>query len=128
MRTLVFLLVLATLGFAAAGCFLQDHIFGRRGHFLRGRVTFGFEESGFRPCNTDEQWWIVGSDDTIIEFQERWGELGLDWYQHAYAEIRGSRSDRGEYGHLGAYQREIDVREILEVRLLEEGECPWPVE
>jgi len=109
---------------ALSGCLLQDQIFGHRGDLVRGRVTFGFEEAGFRPCNSDEQWWVVG--DEGVKLQEKWSDLGLEWYQPGYAEVRGDRSGLGEYGHLGAYQRELDVKEVREVRLLKDGECPWP--
>ena len=127
MRPLIVAISLTVVGVTAGGCFLQDQIFGDNDRdFVRARVTFGFEEAALRPCGSDEQWWIVGSDNAIIELQDRWTALGLEWYQHGYAEVRGERSRTGEYGHLGLYQREFAVTEVLEVRLLEEGECRWP--
>lgn len=122
MRRRIFAVLLTAVGLTAGGCFVQDQIFGGSDRdFVRGRVTFGFEEAAIRPCNSDEQWWVVGDQ----ELQEKWYELDLEWYQHGYAEVRGERTEVGEYGHLGAYQREFDVKEVLEVRLLEEGECRW---
>jgi len=126
MKALFLSLALATLGVTLAGCFLQDQIFGRGSERVRGRVSFGFEEAAFRPCGSDEQWWITGSDKNIVELQDKWNGLGLEWYTPGYAELRGDRSGKGEYGHLGAYQREFEVTDVLEVRLLRDGECPWP--
>jgi len=121
-------LVVAVLGVTAAGCFVQDQIFGSHSNTVRGRVSFGFEEAAFRPCGSDEQWWITGSDNHVNELQTKWKDLGLEWYTPGYAEVEGNRSDKGEYGHLGAYQREFEVSDVKEVRLLHEGECPWPNE
>lgn len=125
MRTVILFLTVAGLAIVAAGCFVQDTVFGDDDRdFVRARVAFGFEEAAIRPCNSDEQWWIVG--DKGSELQNRWYELHLQWYQHGYAEVRGERSEKGQYGHVGAYDREFDVTEVIEVRQLEEGECPWP--
>lgn len=126
MKALIPVIALVSMGALASGCYVQEQIFGERGDFVRGRVSFGFEEAGFRPCGSDEQWWIVGSDDNINELQQKWNDLGLPWYEHGYAEVKGERTSKGEYGHLGAYDRELDVKDILEVRLLKEGECQWP--
>lgn len=125
-RVLLSGLVVATLCFAAAGCFMRNQIFGDDSHVVRGRVSFGFEEAAFRPCRSDEQWWLTGSDNDIVELQNKWNALGLEWYTPGYAELEGTRSRKGEYGHLGAYQREFEVTDVKEVRLLREGECPWP--
>lgn len=123
MRVVILSLTVAGLAAVAAGCFVQDTIFGDSDRdFVRARVTFGFEEAAIRPCNTDEQWWVVGDQ----ELQERWYDLDLEWYEHGYAEVRGERSEKGQYGHLGAYDREFSVAEVVEVRLLKDGECPWP--
>lgn len=128
MKALILSLVLAALGIAVAGCFVQDQIFGSSRDVYRGRVSFGFEEAAFRPCGSNEQWWVTGSDDAVTELQDKWNALGLDWYHPAYAEIKGDRSGSGEYGHLGAYEREIEVTEVIGVRLLDGDECPWPGE
>jgi len=124
-----FLLVFALVAGSTmiGGCFLQETIFGAdNDDVIRGRVSFGFEEAAFRPCSSDEQWWITGSNKAVSELQEDWTALGLNWYEAGYAEIRGNKTARGSYGHVGAYQREIDVKEVVEVRLLEDGECAWP--
>ena len=85
-------------------------------------MAFGFEESGFRPCDSKEQWWIAGGD-AVADLQTRYNDLGVNWYEPVYAKLRGSKTQTGQYGHLGAYQREFEVEQIIEVRLLAEGEC-----
>lgn len=126
MKSVTLFAICALALVSASGCFLQDQIFGKEGDVTRGLVSFGFEEAAFRPCNSDEQWWIVGDDETIIELQDKWTSLGLEWYQPGYAEIKGERTGKGEYGHVGAYDREVDVKDVLEVRPLRGNECPWP--
>lgn len=44
-------------------------------------------------------------------------------YESAYAEIIGVISNKGSYGHLGAYDRELQVNEVVEVRAASEGDC-----
>ncbi len=78
-------LVVAVLGATAAGCFVQDQIFGSHSNTVRGRVSFGFEEAAFRPCGSDEQWWITGSDNHINELQTKWNRPGA---RVVYAGIR----------------------------------------
>lgn len=124
MRTLVLALLLAGLGITTNGCFLQDEIFGKDRSVVSGRVSFGFEVASFQPCDSDEQWWITGSN----ELYEAWTALDLAWYESGFAIVRGRRSEKGEYGHLGAYQREFEVKDVIEVRPLEEGECTRPEE
>ena len=88
-----------------------------------GTVSFGFEESAFRPCDRKEQWWIVGGD-VVADLQSKYNDLGVSWYEPVYARLKGDAGSRGEFGHLGAYQREFKVLEILEMRLLKPDECP----
>ena len=122
MRRSISVAFIVLLAAAASGCDLVGDIFSEE-KVYRGRVAFGFEASDFSPCGSDALWWITGSDETYTELYDSYRALGVDWYQHAYAEVRGSRSGKGEYGHLGIYSRELEVEEVLEVRLLDEGEC-----
>lgn len=103
-----------------SGCSLFDDIFGDETY--RGVVSFGFEVSSFAPCGGDQQWWVTDGD-ALLELQTRYNDLVEFPYTKAYARLKGNRSRIGEYGHLGAYQREFEVTEVIEVRALDEGEC-----
>ena len=105
-----------------AGCAIIEDVFSGRSDTYIGTVAFGFEESGFRPCNVAEQWWITGGD-MVNDLQSRYNDLGVKWYEPVFAELKGDPSQKGQYGHLGAYQREFEVSEVIEMRLLEAGEC-----
>ena len=113
----------AVLAVSLSGCSLFDGRPGGRSLVHVGQMSFGFEEAAFRPCNSDEQWWITGGD-VVGEMQSRYNDLGVAWYEPVYAKLKGDRSRKGQFGHLGAYQREFDVSDIVEIRLLEQGECP----
>jgi hypothetical protein len=65
-----------------------------------GLLTFGFETSSFVPCGHQDAWWVVGSDELV----QRYAALQIPPGQSAYARLRGDRSDRGQYGHLGTYR------------------------
>lgn len=106
-----------------SGCSLLGDIFGDSEY--EGIVTLGFEVVSFAPCRGSEQWWMTGGDG-FEELQSRYNGLTNLPYEPVYAVLKGERSGRGEYGHLGAYQREFEVREVVEVRLPEEGECGIP--
>ena len=102
-----------------AGCSL----FGEEEGTFDGLVTFGFEVSGFSPCDREEGWSVTGP--AAKELFGKYSEVvasGTE-YVPAYARVRGELSRRGEYGHLGAYDREIEVREVLEVRPASPQEC-----
>jgi hypothetical protein len=87
-------------------------------HQYEGFYSWGFEVTGFSPCGSDEVWWTGGEG-----LVERYNTLGVEQYQEVYAVLVGTRSDTGEYGHLGAYDREFDVTRIVEMRLKRPGDC-----
>ncbi|MFC2085744.1 hypothetical protein ACFLRO_00875 [Bacteroidota bacterium] len=116
-------LSIVVLVISLSGCSLFDGRLGGRTDVYVGQMSFGFEEAAFRPCNTREQWWITGGD-VVGELQSRYNDLGVAWYEPVYAKLKGDKSGKGEYGHLGAYEREFDVSDVIEIRLLEQGECP----
>ena len=106
-----------------SGCSLFGSKFGGGADSYVGTMSFGFEESAFRPCDRTEQWWIVGGE-VVVDLQSKYNDFGVNWYEPVYAELKGDPSNKGEFGHLGAYEREFEVSDVVEVRLLEPGECP----
>jgi len=80
-----------------------------------GLVSIGFEVSAFEPCDSDEIWWMTGSDAVYEELDELYQEVVGDDGGPAYARLHGVRSTKGSYGHLGAYDREFRVTQIIDV-------------
>jgi hypothetical protein len=40
-----------------------------------------------------------------------------------HVQLRGLISERGNYGHMGGYQRQLYVLELLDVRGIQPGDC-----
>ena len=120
MRVSLMLIAIA-VAFLSAGCELLESIFDDDRYV--GHVAFGFEVSAFHPCGSDEQWWISGGGEELLDLQDRYWALGLNPYEMAFAELEGHRSGKGEYGHLNAYQREFTVKDVRDVRLAADDDC-----
>lgn len=84
----------------------------------RGLYTWGFEVSGFQPCGSSESWWVTAGD-----LYPRYREVATADYQPVYVEVTGEVGPPGRYGHMGAYSREIAVRDVAVMRPLREGDC-----
>ncbi len=115
-------LLLTASVLAAPGCSLLGSD-GEAGVFA-GTFSHGFEVSAFEPCDEAETWWVSESEG-YRELFERYAEAvgPANEYAEAYVRIRGDLTGGGEYGHLGAYDREVSVEEVLEVRALTGEGC-----
>jgi hypothetical protein len=87
---------------------------------VSGIYSWGFEVSDFQPCGLDEKWWVVGLEP---ELSSRYRDITSEAYEPVYAQLKGNKSELGRYGHLGAYDRQFEVHEILELRVLQKGDC-----
>jgi len=117
------MLILPALS-VAGGCALVDH---GEGDGAEGYLSFGFEEAAFRPCGVSETWWVEVADASIELFESYQAVVGDSAeYVPAYARLIGSRSGRGSFGHMGAYDRTFSVSRVVEIREVEEGDCAWP--
>lgn len=86
-----------------------------------GHLSMGFETSAFTPCAPGERWWVSGLGAELSE-RYRAASKGQD-YQPVFLRVRGRLSGTGRYGHLGGYERELEVLEILELRAAQDGDC-----
>ncbi|MCC7077191.1 MAG: hypothetical protein IT198_08710 [Acidimicrobiia bacterium] len=82
------------------------------GDVYTGHYSTGFEVSAFVECGSDEQWWVVGSAELTEEVE---AAADSPPYEPVYLRVRGTLSEPGTYGHLGAYQRQLTVTEVLDV-------------
>jgi hypothetical protein len=83
---------------------------------FRGEYTIGFETSSFKPCGVDERWWVRGNAEALVAAAMPAGiePQKLRYYQGSvYADVRARVSRRGRYGHLGFYDREMNVVKVI---------------
>jgi hypothetical protein len=86
------------------GCASTERSWPREGVF-RGTYTHRFEVSRFVPEGTEEEWWLSGRAINRSDLA----------FKQTFLVVCGKLSDPGEYGHFGAYDRELVVEEVLEV-------------
>ena len=99
------------------GC--ASAITGSEDEVLAGHYSQGFEVDAFRPCGSEESWWVTEG----TELRARYQALSPKQYQEVYVEVRGHAGPRGRYGHLGAYTRELAAGEVIEIRPATETDC-----
>ena len=90
---------------------------------LTGHMVIGFEIASFVPCGLEtsgEEYWL--SADPGVELYDAYHAAVGEDYTPAYIHVTGRLSPPGEYGHLGAYTRELTVSEIIEINAT--GVCP----
>ena len=87
-----------------------------------GSFTYGFEVVSFKPCNSDEVWWLNGDAAPLTELRTRYEALTRKMGS-VHVQLRGLISERGIYGHMSGYQREFYVQEVLDVRDIQPGDC-----
>jgi hypothetical protein len=74
-----------------------------------GYYRHQFEISDFRPAGTSERWWMKGAGNFVLGAM-----CGMS--DPCYLVARGELSGQGSHGHLGAYNRELRVTEVIEKR------------
>ena len=86
---------------------------------VSGTFSWGWEFSALSPCGISESWWVKGPSSFLEEYSRVSAESGLD----VYVKIRGIRSERGSWGHMGAYDRQFRVVELVEIRGRTPDDC-----
>ena len=106
-RLIILLNALASTSCAASGRIHSGVPIKFCGHYEKR-----FEVDSFRPCGLDERWWVNHETDALIRaVTAPHGGVGGE----AYVELLGEVGERGSYGHLGAYDRELTVRKVIRV-------------
>ena len=85
-----------------------------------GLYAIGFEASILYPCDEQgAQWWLTPNTEFAEQYQTLW-EPGEEraWLQGPYAFVRvnGELTGAGEYGHLGMFEREFTVTDVVDMR------------
>jgi hypothetical protein len=89
------------------------------GERITGHYSQGFEVDAFRPCRSEESWWVTEGE----ELRSRYRALSPQPYQQVYVELRGHAGPPGRYGHLGAYSRELVAGEVMVMRPATARDC-----
>lgn len=97
---------------AAAGCGASPSVY-------RGHYSVGFEKREFVPCGSPERWWATGPLAASLAVQ-----AGTDRGEGTiFVEWRGKKSSRGHFGHLGVYDRELEVRKVIRTHAAGPNDC-----
>lgn len=98
---------------------------------FEGTYSSGFEVSSFVPCDYSDEagygvgYWLTGTTEFYDQYYALVESSGFDpstGYLSVYVRFKGELSPSGDYGHLGMYEREITVTELLEMTLVD-GQC-----
>jgi hypothetical protein len=90
-----------------------------------GVLSIGFEQVAFVADGAAEPWWASFEAETwqgaVAPLQTRcampWGAVHLI--------VEGEVSEPGQYGHLGAYKRELRVTSVRESRFMSCAQMPF---
>lgn len=101
---------------------------------FRGVYRFGFERSEFVECGAAERWWVRPatrdlSRDLVYRrlrpFDDAPDSVGLG-RGAVMVSFRGRPSTRGEYGHMGEYEREFVLTDVVSMQDTVNNGCPKP--
>lgn len=81
-----------------------------------GTWDFHFETSSFRSDAGEGPYWLSAGGDVWTELTAPFAASGGPWGQLDIV-VEGELSEPGEYGHLGAYERELRVTRVISSRL-----------
>ncbi|MBC8138244.1 MAG: hypothetical protein H8F28_20380 [Fibrella sp.] len=119
-------LLIALLAISLSGCggsTRDDDRLASKSTF-RGMFTDGFEKAAFRPCGSDESYWVAGNTQPIYALILPNGvPVSPAPVTEVYVEVEGTLSPRGEFGHLGMYERELTVDQVLSARTVSPDAC-----
>ena len=83
-----------------------------------GVYTSGFEVNGFQPCGSKDSWWVTEGD-----LHTRYKAVATQDYEPVYVEVAADVGPTGKFGHMGAYTREIAVKDVIVMRPLRDSDC-----
>ncbi|MGE3251787.1 MAG: hypothetical protein AB7J28_08490 [Hyphomonadaceae bacterium] len=87
---------------------------------FEGVWDFHFETSSFRTTDRQGPYWLSGDGEVWPQLTAPFGATGHPWGTLDVV-VEGELSAPGQYGHLGAYERELRVTRVISSRLHEES-------
>ena len=119
-RTIVVTALVAVLLFSVTAASAEQ--------IYKGTYVHSFEVSDFQECESGETWWLMGP--AYPQIRERVIDIirledGYAYFpnQPIYLEIKGTRSEKGSWGHLGGYVREIQAISITKIERRAPSNC-----
>lgn len=109
-------LALAVAAMTMVGC----SSLGGSGQYA-GYYVSSFERSLFKPATSSERWWLAGSyscPNTNIDLLPAGGGAT----EPVFLVVNGQLSAKGKHGHMGAYDRLLEVTETVSCRPLGKDE------
>ncbi|NVK23211.1 MAG: hypothetical protein HWD86_11895 [Kangiellaceae bacterium] len=81
----------------------------------RGYLTEGFEWSYFVECDSQEKWWLKNTP-TMMDLRKKLSNKGVKFVYDmsqtnptVYVSVTGQLSEKGQWGHLGQYPRQLAI-------------------
>ena len=119
----IFSAYLAALGFASLFCDVDAFPPEYQKRFetitISGIYTAGFEMRSFKPCESDEVWWLPDRD-VNDKYHKRVVEKPATYW---HVRIKALVSPLGEFGHLGGYARCVTDVELISAKESQTNEC-----
>lgn len=84
-----------------------------------GYFAEGFEVEAFYPCGLDEEWWVTNPAALSAPYRQ----AGRKDYEKLFVVVRGTVGPAGKHGHMGAYEHELTVTEVVRVDAARQGDC-----
>lgn len=78
---------------------------------LAGEYSYGFETSAFRPCGTNNRYWVTDGTQTIQDAVP--GEYSAQTITTVYVDLEGTVGPSGSFGNLGLYEHELSVQRVF---------------
>ncbi len=100
-------------------------VFGEGEMFLEGGLVYGHEARFFKPCQYEQEMWILGTTTVLnqikLEYEKRIIEAGKYPYTPIFVSLVGKIVPAPDEGFGADYERALDVK--LLVRIPEGGKC-----
>jgi hypothetical protein len=91
-----------------------------------GEWAWHFETSAFTSSDGEGPYWLSADRAVWEQLSAPFATNGSGPWGRAQIVVEGTLSAPGQYGHLGAYQRELRVTRVIDVRLISARESSVP--
>lgn len=108
-------LLTALMGLVLSACATSAPAVPQR---FSGTWTFQFETSAFQLDNGGDRYWLSGEGAVWNEIIAPINGSGRGPWGREHLVVEGYLSPPGQYGHLGAYTRELRVTRVIEAILV----------
>ena len=90
---------------------------------VRASYVWGPEVNEMKPCGSDSTFWVLASPEIIGRLRVAQYNFQTTPYDRIFIRVRGQRSSQPTDGFAEQTNGYFEIRELLEVRRLAQGEC-----